>query len=560
MKKITPILIIMFAVFCMMCKTKTNESAKVLNSEHDVPAQDSLETICKQDFLELEKLQKDRTTPYDRYMLNGKLFSGCSKQVFENNKQQYRYSFIQNGILQRQIGYYVNGQVDHDFNLVDGLPHGPERMWMSDGHLYIEHHYENGKQEGYQRRWHSNHVLAREGYYRDGVAAFDLFFDPEGELIEAESILPSVVNQSPQLFHIEEDGIFADNRYPGANLHDFKKIGEAEYQATLVPENIPINASPWYGFKLWSETPKTVKVKLVYTEHKHRFIPKLSKDGRNWTPMEASSIVIDEATRSATLTFDLDSQPLWISAQENLDVAYFYDWLKSLSGTPGLEKKSFGKSKEGQELVSLEVRAGKSVKAVVLIGRQHPPEVPGATIALEAFLETMLTETPLATSFRQEYEIIAIPMANPDGVDRGYWRHNANGFDLNRDWKRFLQPETQAIRDYIQGRVADGLEIVYGLDFHTSYSGPYLLVKDTANQTSPPVITNRMIANIENNWENYEVEQRPRSQDLPYCYNWFFNTFNAEAVTYEEGDEVERDLVQERAARYAIALMQALTE
>ena len=44
-------------------------------------------------------------------------------------------------------------------------------------------------------------------------------------------------------------------------------------------------------------------------------------------------------------------------------------------------------------------------------------------------------------------------MPNPDGVDSGYWRHNSNGVDLNRDWIEFTQPETKAIKQFLESKV-----------------------------------------------------------------------------------------------------------
>jgi hypothetical protein len=38
--------------------------------------------------------------------------------------------------------------------------------------------------------------------------------------------------------------------------------------------------------------------------------------------------------------------------------------------------------------------------------------------------------------------------ANPDGVDKGHWRLNDGGVDLNRDWGPFTQPETGMSNGY----------------------------------------------------------------------------------------------------------------
>lgn len=153
--------------------------------------------------------------------------------------------------------------------------------------------------------------------------------------------------------------------------------------------------------------------------------------------------------------------------------------------------------------------------------------------------------------------MIVFPLINPDGVDMGNWRHNANGADLNRDWVDFKQPETQMVRDYVTNIVKEGTKIKFAIDFHTSYSGPYLLVLDSINQLKTKNITRKWIQNIETNFQ-FKVKALKRSQKLPYCYNWFYNTFDSEAVTYEDGDEVDREIIRYKAKAYANALMRTL--
>lgn len=70
-------------------------------------------------------------------------------------------------------------------------------------------------------------------------------------------------------------------------------------------------------------------------------------------------------------------------------------------------------------------------------------------------------------------------------------------------------------------------------------------------------MTNAWINNIQA-YSPDPLDIRPRAQTLPYCYNWFINELGMEAVTYEEGDEVDREVVRERARLYARTLMEEL--
>jgi murein tripeptide amidase MpaA len=77
-------------------------------------------------------------------------------------------------------------------------------------------------------------------------------------------------------------------------------------------------------------------------------------------------------------------------------------------------------------------------KKIVVMGRQHPGETVGS-FAFEGFINKMIGEEKRL----KQYEIIAIPMVNPDGVVYGNFRTNLGGYDLNRQWQepdRGLQP------------------------------------------------------------------------------------------------------------------------
>ena len=364
--------------------------------------------------------------------------------------------------------------------------------------------------------------------------------------------------QEKKVFH--KGHVFADNQFDGARLNDFKQINDSTYRAVISPENIPVNNSPWFAFRLWSKKTTDINLELKYTEHRHRYIPKMSRDGMTWKPMSENDFQIDSTNQMAILRLQLTPDTLWLAAQEVISSNYTNRWIDSLSKLPFAEKNEIGKTVMGQPIFSLEFNDGQGKNIVILIGRQHPPEVPGGTFSFEAFLETLLSDKVIAQKFRQHFDIIAIPMLNPDGADMGHWRHNANGIDLNRDWQLFSQPETQVAKNYLQKINESKNNYCFGIDFHTSYSGPYLLTLDSLNEINSPGIIPTWIQKIEQAIPDYKLDKRLRSQELPYCYNWLINEFGMEAVTFEEGDEVDREEIKERAIVYAEKLMETLME
>ena len=132
----------------------------------------------------------------------------------------------------------------------------------------------------------------------------------------------------------------------------------------------------------------------------------------------------------------------------------------------GAETRLLGQSVEGRPLLIAETPD--RPEFVLLIGRQHPPEVTGA-LGMQAFLDTVFGDTPLANRFRDRFKLGVVPLMNPDGVARGHWRHNVGDTDLNRDWGPFKQPETRAVMRWVDGLESTGHELVLVLDFHSTF-------------------------------------------------------------------------------------------
>lgn len=351
--------------------------------------------------------------------------------------------------------------------------------------------------------------------------------------------------------------VFFDSDFPGARLDSVSSIGEDKYIAYIHPAFEPVNKSPWFAFGVTSESEKEIEVVLNYGSYKHRYIPKLSLDKKSWKKIESSRIKIDNASGTATLKLNVSAEKLYVAAQEIESSQDTYNWLGDIINKhPYLKKEIAGQTvlKQNNYVVTSNDQVS---NAIVIVARQHPPEIPGGTIGFKAFYEELLNDSEPSKTFREKFNIITFPLLNPDGTDMGNWRHNANGTDLNRDWIDFTQPETQMVKSYIENSVEEGLKVQFALDFHTSFSGPYMLVLDTINEANSKGIIPNWINNIESN-SQFQVEARKRSQELPYCYNYFFNQVGCEAVTYEDGDEIDRTIIKNRARVYARELMQTL--
>jgi hypothetical protein len=354
------------------------------------------------------------------------------------------------------------------------------------------------------------------------------------------------------------DGIHVDNRFDAARMNGFSKVNDSTFQITIRPERTPVNDSPWYAFKIRSDSVRNINLVLKYENGRHRYIPKISRDGKNWRAIENVEVSAD--TTEARFALALDSVPLWVAAQEIITSQDTYDWIESLRGKPYVREISVaGKSAKGKNLpfVRIGKDTGEKKDVVVIFGRMHPPEITGF-LALRHFTEQLLIEDAVSERFFERFDIWLFPILNPDGVDMGHWRYNANGVDLNRDWAYFRQPETDAVSTFILERAKAGKnKIVLGMDFHSMSEDTYY-VFDESFKTGLKDFKRIYTAAIDRCVYPFHTAYEPTPLSEPYAKTWFYLQFGAESIIYEVGDRTPRDIIEQKAKAAATELLSLL--
>jgi hypothetical protein len=149
---------------------------------------------------------------------------------------------------------------------------------------------------------------------------------------------------------------------------------------------------------------------------------------------------------------------------------------------------------------------------------------------------------------------------NPDGVDLGHWRHNANGVDLNRDWGTYNQPEVKQITSSIVKESKRNKAIILlGLDFHsTQYDVYYTKEWDTSTLLLGD-FKDEWLEEIDNRIPDYKPnESCSEVEGSVFSNNWFYQQFNAIGITYEIGDNTPRDFIKLKASVAAEVMMELL--
>lgn len=358
----------------------------------------------------------------------------------------------------------------------------------------------------------------------------------------------------------EVNGVYASNKFAAARLNNFSTLNDSTYLVRIDPENGPINNSPYYSFKLWADSIQSVYLQFDYPEgYKHRYPPKI-KTTEGWEVLD-SAFVFEKDTIT-TIKLDLSKDTTWISAQKVVSYADTKNWVNSvIKGKLHVELASVGKTTLEKEIPVLDIGIGdkKNKPLLIFITRQHPPEVTGF-FAFQEFMQTILSENELTKSFLSKYRILAFPIMNPDGVDLGHWRHNANGVDLNRDWSKYNQPEIRQVVTFISKQMSEyNSKIVLGLDFHSTWYDIFYTNKKREGTTLPNFITD-WFASLEANIPEYKVNEAPRNSTKPVSKGWFLYGHNAVGITYEIGDKTPLNEIQRIGKVSAEEMMRILTQ
>ena len=366
-----------------------------------------------------------------------------------------------------------------------------------------------------------------------------------------------VVFQKRQTF-VFPNGVRFNNDFAAARLNGIAQHDDSTFTILIRPENSPINDSPWYAFKVWADNETSIRINLVYEHGKHRYWPKISKNGSDWNKIPATDYFLDSLKTSFRL--EVSSDTLWVAAQEIMAFQDASDWSDNLVNSRSyITKKIIGQSIHGRPIIKIEETTGSNKNKILVISRQHPPEVTGY-MAMKSFVETIWGEGQLATEFRKKFDMIVYPMVNPDGVDMGHWRHNAGGVDLNRDWHFYRQPEIRAIFEDITKIASEkGTKIYFGGDFHSTWSDLFYLNEQDTLAHIPGLIQD-VLAGMAEQMPGFEPDERPGPNLSPTSKSWFYNYLHASAVTYEVGDSTDRELLKERGKAAAVSLMRILLQ
>jgi predicted deacylase len=364
--------------------------------------------------------------------------------------------------------------------------------------------------------------------------------------------------QERREWRFEESGcsVLFDNTFSGARVNACERIGPFDYKIVTSPENLPINPSPWYAFRVRQEVagasevvassaaaPREIVVRIVVASSKSRPWPRVSVDGGPFERVSRDRYRDDDGSKEGVVRLTLADKPIFIAANDMIGIGEIEGWTDGLASQLGVEPREIGRSRAGRSIRAMEFGAKDASDGIVIIGRQHPPEVAG-TVGLMRFVETLAAETPLAREFRARFRVLCVPLVNPDGVHEGHWRSTLGHVDANRDWHDFTEPETEAVRAAILSFAkAPNMRVCVLLDFHATNKDIFYVPPDGA-QLWPPHFARDWLAAIARRFPNDAVESSATNNVDEWTFKrWAFETFAAPGITYELGSATPHEKI-----------------
>jgi hypothetical protein len=325
--------------------------------------------------------------------------------------------------------------------------------------------------------------------------------------------------------------------------------GERAFELLVTPEHAPpINPSPWYAFRYEAKGDAPVSVTLRYLGAKHRYDPKWVGEG------ESRDLSVYLREDGAVAVMALPPGNGIVSAQEVIAPDDTAADLARWSAVSGAAVFTLGRSHDGGAIEAIRLGRADAPRLVVLLGRQHPPEVTGA-LAMRAFVDALVE----ARAVPGDTQILIVPMLNPDGTARGHWRANRGAVDLNRDWGDFTQPETRSVKAWLDA-LPQGVRPVLMVDFHSTRSNLFYVQGEEEMDAGQRSFLAAWLGGQEQALPGFPFAIEPRNANpgSGTAKNWFHAAFAIPSYTYEVADTADRTAIRTAARALAGRLFPAL--
>lgn len=216
------------------------------------------------------------------------------------------------------------------------------------------------------------------------------------------------------------------------------------------------------------------------------------------------------------------------------------------SQSPLVSLDTIGLSVQGRPIIEMRLAAREDSTprpTVYIHARTHPGEVQAFRVT-EQMIEQLLRFDPVSRALLERTVLRIIPMYNPDGVELGFPRENANGIDLEREWdKNPMQPEPAALKQRFLDLMAGTQPIAVALNMHSTLDCERYFYYHAASGTSQEFaqLEREFIEGVRayfpdgiQPWSRSISWQDERPTHFPESFWWETHGAAVMALTYED--------------------------
>jgi hypothetical protein len=196
----------------------------------------------------------------------------------------------------------------------------------------------------------------------------------------------------------------------------------------------------------------------------------ISQDGKAWRAIPTEKT----AENHLKIQVTVDGGSLYLARLEPYRLSDLEALKQEFRDNRAVEITTIGRTVEGRELEIVRIGNPAAAHRVLLRARAHPWEA-GGNWVVHGLAKRLLAGDDQARRHLDTYCVYIMPMANKDGVARGWTRFNMLGADLNRKWDApadpDVNPENHALERWLESVVARRQGPQLMIDLHNDEGG-----------------------------------------------------------------------------------------
>ncbi len=332
---------------------------------------------------------------------------------------------------------------------------------------------------------------------------------------------------------LKNEMIITAQMQPHERVYEFDVFSRHDPANPADPKLAP--SARWYFFKMKGVNNKDIILNMHHSDTRRPFY---SYDGLNYVRFTK-----EECAKENRIVKKFENDSVFIAYFTPYTESYLNSRIAEWGSRECVAVKNIGQSEHNRNMPLLVItdptEPPTHKKVVYIHGRTHTSETPGSW-HLDEMIEILSGNSQYARDLRKGIEFYIIPFTNPDGVQEGMSRSNANGINLEVNYNyndSLTAQEVKNIKAFLEKLTAEKkVDIVLNMHSQSLNQTTYWVHKP--DKTSDRYYKELML------FSNLTINQNPyfRKDDLlfsnvspKYVEGWFWDNCkeNTLAITFE---------------------------